>query len=245
MTDEEVDKVLQRASKVAPRVGPALLKRIADSINSSLQPVRPLPPPWVLTGALALICAVLAVAAAASMGFYGVGKLSRGECVLIFSTLGILVWVTGKVFVTQLIPGSRQYLSGAALLTIISAALLGVFALVFRDYRTDHFVSTGIACLLVGVLMAIPAALLSWLLLRRGFAVNPVAAGLAGGTLAGLCGVTLLELHCPDFQALHVLVWHTAVVPVSAASGALMAWGLSGGLGLFRQRRRGIRRSRR
>jgi hypothetical protein len=91
MTYEEVDKVLQRASKVAPRVEPALLKRIADSINSSLQPVRPLPPPWVLTGALALICAVLAVAAAASMGFYGIGKLSLGECVLIFSTLGILV----------------------------------------------------------------------------------------------------------------------------------------------------------
>ena len=33
MTDEEVDKVLQKASGVAPEVEPALLKRIADSIN--------------------------------------------------------------------------------------------------------------------------------------------------------------------------------------------------------------------
>jgi hypothetical protein len=41
VTDEEVDKVLQKASGVAPQVQPALLKRIADSINSSVRPVRP------------------------------------------------------------------------------------------------------------------------------------------------------------------------------------------------------------
>ena len=228
MTDEEVDKILQRASGVAPGVEPALLKRIADSINSSLRPVRPLPPTWVLTGALALICAAVAVAAAARAGFYGIEKLGTWERVLIFTTLGILVWAAGKEFVRQLIPGSRQRLGVGALLMIVGAALLGVFALVFRDYRTDHFISAGIACLLTGLLLAIPAALLSWLLLARGFAVNPVAAGLVGGALAGLCGVTMLELHCANFQALHVLVWHTAVVPLSAALGALVAWALSG-----------------
>ena len=78
----------------------------------------------------------------------------------------------------------------------------------------------------MGLLAAVPAACMSGLLLRRGFAVNPVAAGLAGGALAGLCGVTMLELHCPNFQALHVLVWHTAVLPGSAALGALVGWAL-------------------
>jgi hypothetical protein len=149
---------------------------------------------------------------------------------LIFSTLGILTWAAGREFVSQLIPGSRPLLSVGAFLTVAGAALLGVFTLVFRDYRTDHFISAGIACLLTGVLLAIPAGLLSWLLLRRGFALNPVAAGLGGGALAGLCGVTMLELHCANFQALHVLVWHTAVVPVSAAAGALVGWALHGRL---------------
>ena len=226
MTDDQVDKVLEKASGATPEVDPALLKRIADSINMSLRPVRPLPPPWALTGGLALICAVVAVAAAARAGFYGVEKLSLWERALIFSTLGILVWVTGKELVGQLTPGSRQNFSGTSLLATISASLLGVFALVFHDYRTDHFISAGIACLLTGVLLAVPAAFLSWLLLRRGFAVNPVAAGLGGGALAGLCGVTMLELHCPNFQALHVLVWHTAVLPGSAAAGALVGWAL-------------------
>jgi hypothetical protein len=44
------------------------------------------------------------------------------------------------------------------------------------------------------------------------------------GTLAGLAGVTMLELHCPNFEALHVMLWHTAVVPASGAAGALLGW---------------------
>jgi hypothetical protein len=201
-----------------------VLQGIADSIISSLRPVRPMPPTWLLTGGLALTGLAVACAAAALTSFIGFRNLNLGARALIFSTLAILVWGAGSEFVRQWIPGSRQRLMPAASLTIGIAILLGVFAWVFRDYRTDHFIEAGIACLGMGLLLAVPAALLSWLLLRRGFAVNCVAAGLAGGTLAGLCGVTLLELHCPNFQAAHVLVWHTGVVPVSAAVGALVGW---------------------
>jgi hypothetical protein len=201
-----------------------LLKRIADSIHPSLRPVRPLPPHWVSTGALVLICAAVALAGAARTGFSGIEKLGIWERVPIFSTLIILAWMAGKQLVVELIPGSRHRFSAHAFLTIVSMALLGVFALLFRNYRSDHFVSAGIACLLAGLLVALPVAFLSWLLLRRGFAVDPVGAALVGGTLAGVSGVTMLELQCPNFQALHVLVWHAAVVPVSAAAGALVGW---------------------
>jgi hypothetical protein len=173
-----------------------------------------------------VICAAVAVTAAARSGFHGIEKLRPWDCVLIFSALAVLVCAAGREFVSQLIPGSRQSLGAGSLLIIGCTVLLGTFSLVFRDYRTDHFISAGIACLRTGILLAVPAAVLSWLLVRRGFAVNPVAAGLTGGALAGLCGVTMLELHCPDFQALHVLVWHTAVLPVSAVIGALTGWAL-------------------
>ena len=224
MTDEQVDRVLQKASEATPQIDPASLKRIADSIHGSLRPVRPLPPTALLTGGLVLMCAAVAVAAGVAAGFYGIEKMGLGERAVIFPALASLAWAAGMKLVSQLIPGSRQRLSVAAFLTIGIVALLSVFALVFRDYRTDHFVSAGIACLRAGLLLAVPAAFLSWLLLRRGFAVNSVAAGLVGGTLAGLCGVTMLELHCSNFQASHVLVWHTAVVPLSAAAGALVGW---------------------
>ena len=228
MTDEDIDKILSGASQATSRVDPALLKRIADSINTSLQPVRPLPSPRVLTGGLALVWALLAVTLAARAGFYGIEKLDLWKSALILSTLGTLVWVAAKAFVSQLVPGSHQPVGVLAMLISIIGVLLGVFSLVFRDYRTDRFISAGIVCLATGVLVAIPAAMLSWLLLRRGFAVNSVTAGLAGGVLAGLCGVTMLELHCSNFLALHVLVWHTAVVPFSAAAGALVGWVVRG-----------------
>jgi hypothetical protein len=224
VTDEQVDKVLQEASGTAQQVDPALLKRIADSLGSSMRPVRPLPPTWVLSAGLTLICVLVAVTAAGRLGFFGVAQLKPWERLVIFSALGILVWTAGTEFISQLIPGSRQRFSASAFLAISTGVLLAVFALVFRDYHTERFISAGVACLLTGLFLAIPAGLLSWALLRRGFAVNPVTAGLVGGTLAGLAGLSVLELHCANFQALHVLVWHTAVVPVSAAAGALVGY---------------------
>jgi hypothetical protein len=144
------------------------------------------------------------------------------ERTLIFAMLGILAWVAGTEFVNEMIPGSRRRMNAHQLQGIGSVVLVAVFALLFRDYHTERFVSAGIICLVTGVLHAIPAGLLSWVVLRRGFAVNSVSAGLAGGTVAGLAGIGLLELHCPNFQAIHILVWHTAVLVVSGGVGALV-----------------------
>ena len=223
MSDREMDEIVERAAHYRHDVEPELLKRIADSIKSSMRPVRPLPPTWALASGLILICAAVALAGAARAGFYGIEKMNMWERALIFPALAILAWVAATEFVSEMIPGSRRRMTSGALLGIGSLALLGLFAVLFRDYRTDHFVTAGIVCLMTGLLHAVPTGLVSWWLLRRGFAVNSVAAGLAGGTLAGLAGVTMLELHCANFQALHVLLWHTAVVPVSGAVGALLA----------------------
>lgn len=226
MSDREMDEILDLAAQARHDVEPAVLERVAASIKGSMRPVRPLPPTWVLAGGLILLCATVALAGAARAGFYGIEKLSVLERALIFPALGIFLWLAATTLASEMIPGSRRRVAPGALLGFGCLALLGLFAALFHDYRTDHFVSAGIACLLTGLLHAIPTGLVSWWLLRRGFAVNSVAAGLAGGTLAGLAGVMMLELHCANFQALHVLLWHTAVVPVSGAAGALLAWAL-------------------
>ena len=186
--------------------------------------VRPLPPAWALTGGLVLVCIAVALAGAARSGFYGIQKLSVLERALIFPTLGFLIFLAARACVSEMIPGSRRRLAPGWLLGAVSLSLLELFALLFHDYRTDHFVSQGVVCLAVGLVYAIPTALASWLLLRRGFAVNAVAAGLAAGTLAGLAGVTMLELHCANLQAPHVMLWHTAVILVSGGAGALLVW---------------------
>jgi len=222
--DEQIDEALNKAARAPQELKPETLRRISDAIGSSLRPVRPLPPQWAITGGLVLICAAVSLAGAARAGFFGIEKMSLLERGLIFPALGILAWVMGSALVHEMIPGSRRRISSGTLSILAIAALAGLFAFLFRDYQTDHFFSIGIVCLVTGFLHAIPAGLLGWLLLRRGFAVNPVSAGLIAGTLAGLAGVGVLELHCPNFQAAHVLVWHTAVVPLSAAAGALTGW---------------------
>jgi len=226
VSSKDIDEVLKRTVQAPHPVDPALLERIARSLQSSMRPVRPLPPNWVLAGGLALLCAVVALAASARAGFDGIEKLSIFQRALIFPTLSILMCFAAIEFVGEMIPGSLRRVTPRALLGAGGVALLAMFALLFRDYHTDHFVSSGITCLIMGLLHAIPTGLAIWFLLRRGFAVNAVAAGLAGGILAGLTGLAVLELHCANFQALHILVWHTAVVPVSGAAGAFLAWAL-------------------
>jgi hypothetical protein len=224
MKDEEIDDFLTKAARAPHNLKPEMLQRLADSIKPSLRPVRPVPPTWVMAAGLVLVCAAVSLAGASRAGFFGFAKMDLPERLLIFPVLVVLAWFTASEFVHAMIPGSLRRISPGALLGFVSAALLAVFAFLFRDYQTDHFFSIGIVCLLTGFLYAIPAALLGWLTIRRGFAVNSVFAGLVAGVLGGLAGVGMLELHCPNFQAAHVLVWHTAVVPLSAAAGALAAW---------------------
>ena len=223
MRDREIDEILTQAGQAPHEVAPAVLDRVARSIGSSLGPVRPLPPAWALAGGLVLICAAVALAGAARLGLYGIQKLSVLDDALIFPVLGILICLAATAFAGEMIPGSRRRVAPGVFLGAGSLALVAVFAVLFHDYRTERFVSQGVACLTAGLLHAIPAGLASWLLLRRGFAVNSIAAGVAAGTLAGLAGVTMLELHCANFEAPHAMLWHTAVIPLCGAAGALLA----------------------
>lgn len=219
-----MDEILKQAAQAPQPVSPELLERISASIGPSLPPVRPLPPSWAMESALIVISIAVAVAGAAKAGFFGVLKLNLLERATIFPVLGILIFMAAAAWVHENIPGSKRRIMPGTLLGVTIVGMLVVFGVLFRDYHTEYFVSAGLACLETGLLLAIPTAFLGWLVLRRGYAVNSVTAGLVAGTLAGIAGVSMLELHCPNFQALHILVWHVAVVPVSAVAGALLAW---------------------
>ncbi len=224
MKDAEVEQALDRATPVSQPLPAGLLQGIADSLEPTLVPVRALPPGWVLAGGLLVIATAVALAGASRAGFGGFAALAPYARVAIFAALALLGCAGARRMVAEWIPGSRSRLSAAGVLTLASVALLAVFGLLFHDYHTDHFVAAGIGCLSAGLLWAVPAALLGVWWLRRGWVVNHVSAGLAAGALAGLAGLTLLELQCTNFQALHILVWHVLVVPVSGAAGALLGW---------------------
>lgn len=224
MRDAEIDEALERAARAAHPLPAALLKGIADSIGPTLAPVRPLPPGWLLAGGLAFFGVAVALVGALRLGFAGFEALSLASRIAVFVALALLGWLASVRMVAEWIPGSRQRITGTALLALISLALLAVFGLLFRDYRTEHFVSAGIGCLSTGLLYAVPAALLGVWWLRRGWVVSPASAGLVAGVFAGLAGLALLELQCTNFQAFHVLVWHVMVVPLSGVAGTVVGW---------------------
>lgn len=220
MNDHEIDEILESA---AEPVDPALLSRVSSSISASLQPVRPISPQWMIVAGLLSIAAVIPIAAAGLFGTFGIHKLTGVQAGPIFFELGLFALLVAVTSVREMVPGSSMPIAPATLLILILIAWLSLDAVLFHDYDMSLFVRGGVPCLRAGLIVAAPSGLAAWLLLRRGFAVNRTAAGLAAGTFAGIAGLIMLELHCPNFRAPHVMFWHTAVVPISALAGAFIS----------------------
>ncbi len=104
---------------------------------------------------------------------------------------------------------------------------------VFQSRQESAFVSKGLLCLSVGLKYAIPGALLSWLWLRRGATLFPRLMGATAGGFAGLIGITVLEVHCPNLNLYHILVWHLGVLLLSTLGGLA----LGAAVEVIRQRR--------
>jgi hypothetical protein len=186
-----------------------------------------MPAVWMLTAGLLVACAAVAFVGAARLGFFGFHALGVVERVTILPVLVVLICLAARECVSYWLPGSRHYMAPGVLIALVSITLLCMFASMFHEYHTERFLTAGIVCLVVGLVHAIPTAGLAAWLLRRGFLVEAVAGAAIAGAVGGLGGVTVLELHCANLEAPHVLLWHVGVVPVSAAAGALVGWAIN------------------
>lgn len=204
-------------------VDTALLERIRGSILSSAAPVRPLAPTAVFALAFVLIFGAIAYAGASRLGIHGLPVLTVVQRIAIFGVLLALAFLAAFTAARSMRPGART-LSGGVVFVITLVAAEAVFFSVFHNYSVGRFLHWGAGCLRSGLLCSIPAALLIWLLVRRGYILAPVSTGAAIGALAGMAGLTALELHCPILTIPHVAIWHTGVVVISVALGALIGW---------------------
>ena len=66
------------------------------------------------------------------------------------------------------------------------------------------------------------SAPLFWLALRRGFSLEPVSHGATAGLLAGLVGVTVLEIYCPYLDRFHISAAHIGAAITSTLAGAAL-----------------------
>ncbi|HEY1987393.1 MAG TPA: NrsF family protein [Terracidiphilus sp.] len=220
MMPDKIDEMLARAAQraIPTDAGRAAMDRARAALIKDLRPVQPIPPVWAFTLILVGAFVVVGGASASLLGLHGVHALSPMQRTFIFPALLAAAWVAALGCARAMRPAGGSRL-GAAALAIASAAFPVLFSLIFNGYGTRSFVHEGIPCLVAGMCVAIPTALVITFILRRGYVMSWAAAGVAAGSLAGLTGLAMLELHCPNLKAIHVMVWHVAVVVVSGVLG--------------------------
>lgn len=225
MTPDEIDRILaEEATRAVPRgTGEAVIQRAEGAILQDLHPVRPLAPAGVLTTALVAVFMVFAILSAWLLGVNGLPVLSAVQRALILPALVGAAWLAAAACVHEMIPAAGRSL-GAIALALASAGFPLLFALIFQNYSSRDLVKEGVPCLVAGLCVAVPTAVpIAWIL-RRGFVLRWSSAGLPAGVLSGLAGLAMLELHCANLKAIHVIIWHVAVVLCSGLLGFGAGW---------------------
>ena len=198
------------------------IRRIQASIIENLRPVRPLAPSRFFLFACAVIFLCIVTVGARPFGLNGWGAISLAQRIAVFATLAASAVLLAISMVGQMAPGGKYAIAPAALPIAILAALIIVLAAMFRPQQEPAFVADGLTCMRNGLTYAIPTAFLFWLLVRRGAILYPKRIGAAAGGLAGLAGLSVLEINCSNLNVFHILVWHWGVVLISSVAGALV-----------------------
>ena len=198
------------------------LERIEARMVENLKPVRPLAPArfFVLACVIVFLCVV--AIGAAPFGMNGWAALSHMQRAGVFATLTASAVILAVSMVGQMVPGGRYGSAPAALPIMILTALLIVLGAEFQPREEPAFVANGFMCIKNGLTYSVPAVLLCWLLVQRGAMLDPIPIGAAAGGLAGLTGLTVLEISCSNLNLFHILVWHWGVVLMSTGAGALL-----------------------
>jgi hypothetical protein len=126
----------------------------------------------------------------------------------------------------QMIPGSPHRISPRLLPIAITISLTIVIATLFQFQHERNFWASAWACIRAGIPIGAVAALPFWLLLRRGAILSHILTGTATGLFAGLVGTSVLEIHCPNLGAWHILVSHLGVAILYALAGLVIGFSI-------------------
>ena len=221
---ERCRRLAEAIGQTPPSAPPAVeqLERIKHAVLAGLKPVRPLPPTGALWAIFLSALLTVVTVGGSILGTAGWQALSVLQRVAVFGALAAATGVLAFSAERQMVPGSAFRLSPYVQAVAALGAIVAICAILFWPHQETAFVPTGLMCLRIGIECAIPAALLLWLVLRRGAVLSPVAAGVTAGALAGLAGLIVLEIFCPNLNRNHILVWHVGAVLASVLGGTII-----------------------
>jgi hypothetical protein len=219
---QEFGRIVELPSGDA-QIDSSQIDQLQKMIVGDLRPVRPLLPSWVFLLAFALIFVGLSYLGVLYLGSYGWFVLMPEQKIAVFATLAASAALLAFSLVKQMVPGQKSLFHPGLLPIALFVLLCLVVASVFQVRVDPHFLRAGEACLKAGVPYAIPAALVFWLILRRGAMLSPRVVGAMAGMLAGLVSTTVLEVHCPNLNVWHILVWHVGIALLGMITGLFVA----------------------
>ena len=214
-----------RLSDPSDAPSPTILRPIVQSLFAELRPVRPLAPARYFFAAFVAIFIPIVAFCVYRMGAFAIAVMSPIQAGVILSALAISTGLLAYSLVHQMVPGSRQRIPPRLLPIGVVISLMVVVAVLFQFQHGRNFWANSWACLRAGTPVGILAAVPFWLVLRRGAILSPGTTGAAAGLLSGLVGTSVLEIHCPNLDALHILVSHLGVSVLCAIAG--LALGLA------------------
>lgn len=202
---------------------PVIYENIQSELKRSLRPVSPQPAPRVLAAQFLVVFLLFASPAIVMMGPAGLHEMTAVQLVGIVSVLVFGAGLLSLSLAWQMTPGSLHRVPPRVAIVSLAAGFVVGVAVLFPWRAPEAFLVRGLTCLKGGLLMAIPAGLLFWLLLRRGRTLGVGTAGATLGAMAGLLGASVLQLTCSRQDAGHLMVWHGGVLIVSIGLGVLAA----------------------
>lgn len=222
--DPEVERQLEAwaAGHSSAGISPELARRVRDTLEPSLTPVKPIPS----RGKLFL--ALLAVFVAGSAGLVALVSKAGLHLMTPIQIGGILAILAGggTLFALklseQMIPGSRPGMTLWGLLTLGGVAVFGGLAMLFPWQGSGKFVSEGWPCAVMELTIAIPATAVFWLLARKGALFASAGLGATIAAAAAFLVLMPLQVQCMFQQAPHLLVWHGGTALLMIGSGALI-----------------------
>jgi hypothetical protein len=222
VTQGQLDQLID--AQELPPLPADRLKRIESALISDLRPVRPMASDAVYVGAFAGIfigvCIVSCYLIAGRDGWEALNNLQRP---VVFIPLLWIASLLAFSLVRQMRPAAKYMRITALFAAGVFVLLIASVALIFHPVNEAAFAHDSLVCFRAGMMFAIPTAILFGIVLWRGAALSPALTGATAGGLAGLAGLTVLEIHCPNMNVYHIVVAHLSVVVVCALAGFIFS----------------------
>ena len=201
------------------------LQQIESGIAADLRPVWPMLSSRYQFASFAGIFGSLVAFGVYRMGAFAIAVMSPLQAWTILSALTISSGLTAYSLTKQMVPGSRHRLGPRLLPGGILVVLAITISALFQFRHGADFWAGNWSCVRAGTPFGVLAAIPFWLVLRRGAVLSPGITGAATGLLAGLVGTGVLEIHCPNLDAGHILVSHLGVALLCAGAGLVIGLG--------------------